>query len=101
MLKVLKQPDANNVRPIANAEQSAMIERKQIDAVWAPEPWASRLVVENGARVLANEEDLWPNKEVTLTLIVTTPEFLAQHPDVVEKFIGVSRSWTTARCRSR
>ena len=36
----------------------------------------------------------WPNKEVTLTLIVTTPEFLKKHPEVVSKVLGVNRDWT-------
>ena len=34
-LSVLKQPDASNVIPIANAEQVGMMTRNQIDAAWA------------------------------------------------------------------
>src|SRR5687767_13396213 len=53
LTKQLGQPDAKNVLPVANAEQSAMMSRGDIDAAWAPEPWASRLVIETGAVVLA------------------------------------------------
>jgi NitT/TauT family transport system substrate-binding protein len=94
LLNVLHQPDVNNVLPIANAEQSALLAAGQIDAAWAPEPWGSRLIVEAGAIPIAEEKDLWPDKQFTLTLVVTTPEFLAKHPDVVRKLLEVHRSWT-------
>ena len=90
----LGQADANNVLPIANAEQAAMMSRGQIDAAWTPEPWATRLVVEAGGKIIGDEKDLWPKKEVTLTTIVTTPEFLKKHPEVVSKVLGVNRDWT-------
>jgi NitT/TauT family transport system substrate-binding protein len=94
LVKRLGQADANNVLPVANAEQAAMVSRGDVDAVWAVEPWASRLVMETGAVVLAAEHDLWPKKEFNLSLVVTTPEFLKKHPDVVEKVLRVHRSWT-------
>src|SRR2546427_663233 len=52
----------------------------QIDGAWVPEPWASRLIVEGGGRVLVDERDLWPQgKFVTTNLIVSTT-FLKDHP---------------------
>lgn len=94
LTRQLGQPDAKNVLPVANAEQASMMSRGDVDAVWAVEPWASRLVIETGAVVLAAEHDLWPKKEFNLTVVVTTPEFLKKHPDVVAKVLGVHRSWT-------
>jgi NitT/TauT family transport system substrate-binding protein len=91
---VLHQSDLSNVLPISNAEQSGMMGRGQIDAAWAPEPWGSFLVAQNGAHVIGEEKDLWPNKEFTLTVVVTTPEFLAAHPETVEKLLQVHRAWT-------
>jgi len=91
---VLKQPDASNVIPIANAEQVGMMTRNQIDAAWAPEPWGSLLIAQAGAHVVGEEKDLWPDKEFTLTVVVTTPESSLAHPDVVEKILRVHRSWT-------
>jgi NitT/TauT family transport system substrate-binding protein len=91
---ILKQPDASNVIPIANAEQVGMMTRNQIDAAWAPEPWGSVLLAQAGAHVVGEEKDLWPDKEFTLTVVITTPEFLADHPDIVEKTLRVHRSWT-------
>ncbi len=91
---VLKQTDLSNVMPIANSEQAAMMSRGQIDAAWVPEPWASRLIAENGARRVAEEKDLWPGGEFTLTVLVTTPQFLQAHPDLVKKVLAVHHRWT-------
>jgi NitT/TauT family transport system substrate-binding protein len=91
---VLKQPDTSNVVPISNAEQAGMMSRGQIDAAWAPEPWGSFLVAQAGGHIIGREQDLWPDKQFTLTVVVTTPEYLANHPDVVEKLLQVHRIWT-------
>lgn len=94
MMRVLHQSDADNVLAVASSEQAAMMSRGQIDASWAPEPWASRLVRQAGAEVIAHEKDLWPNQRFALTVVVTTPEFLSKHPDVVRKVLVVHRAWT-------
>ena len=90
----LGEKNDNNILPVPNAEQSGMMTRGQIDAAWAPEPWGSRLVAEAGATIVAEEKDLWPGKQFALAVVVTTPEFLENHPDVVAKVLGVHRSWT-------
>lgn len=94
LINTLKQADTTNVIPVANAEQAAMMDRKQIDAAWAPEPWGSRLIIESGAKLVAQEKDLWPEKKFALTVVVTTPEFLKKHPEVVKKVLGVHVAWT-------
>jgi NitT/TauT family transport system substrate-binding protein len=91
---VLGQEDAANVVPIANPEQLKMMEDGQIDAAWAPEPWGSRLVAQAGAHVVAEEKDIWPAKVFVLTLVITTPRFLENHPDVVRKMLEVHHHWT-------
>jgi NitT/TauT family transport system substrate-binding protein len=90
----LQQADLKNVLPIPNADQAGMMSRGDIDASWAPEPWGSILVASTGGKIIGEEKDLWPHKEFSLTVVVTTPEFLAAHPDVVEKVLAVHRSWT-------
>ncbi len=92
---VLKQPDASTILPVPNGEQAAMMSRGQIDAAWAVEPWGSRLISETGAKLIGKEEDLWPKREVNLTVVVVTPAFLARHPQMVEKMLSVHRTWTT------
>jgi NitT/TauT family transport system substrate-binding protein len=91
---VLHQSDLNNVVPISNAEQTGMMSRGQIEASWAPEPWGSFLVAQNGAQVVGEEADFWPGKKFNIAVVVTTPDFLSRHPDVVEKVLAVHRAWT-------
>lgn len=92
--QTLGQNDAANILPIPNAEQAGMMSRGEIDAAWAPEPWGSRLVTEVNAVPLAEEKDLWPGGQFVLTLVITTPEFLQQHPDVVRAILKVHHHWT-------
>jgi NitT/TauT family transport system substrate-binding protein len=94
LLNELKQENVENVLPVANTEQLQLLAQNKIDAAWAPEPWGSRLIVEAGGKLIAEEKDLWPDKQFTLTLVVTTPKFLAAHPDVVEKYLKVHSQWT-------
>jgi NitT/TauT family transport system substrate-binding protein len=54
-----------------------------IDGAWVPEPTASKLVAE-GAKVLLDEADLWPDKKFVITNIIVRQAFLKEHPDVVE-----------------
>ncbi|MFH9040364.1 aliphatic sulfonate ABC transporter substrate-binding protein [Streptomyces sp. NPDC017966] len=54
-----------------------------IDGAWVPEPTASKLVSE-GAEVLLDEADLWPDKKFVITNIIVSQKFLKEHPDVVE-----------------
>ncbi|RKS97130.1 NitT/TauT family transport system substrate-binding protein [Streptomyces sp. 3211.6] len=54
-----------------------------VDGAWVPEPTASKLVAE-GATVLLDEADLWPDKKFVITNVVVSQKFLREHPDVVE-----------------
>lgn len=54
-----------------------------IDGAWVPEPTASKLVAE-GAKVLLDESDLWPDKKFVITNIIVSQKFLKEHPKVVE-----------------
>ncbi|MBQ1088772.1 aliphatic sulfonate ABC transporter substrate-binding protein [Streptomyces sp. B93] len=54
-----------------------------LDGAWVPEPTASKLVSE-GAKVLLDEADLWPDKKFVITNIIVSQSFLKEHPDVVE-----------------
>lgn len=75
------------VLPITNADQFTLFLKGQLDAAWAPEPWAARLVHEAGGRIFLDERDLWPNREFVNTDLVVRPKFLKEHPDVVKKFL--------------
>jgi len=75
------------VIPIANPDQLALFLKKELDAAWAPEPWASRLVREANGRIFLDERTLWPQGQfVTANLIVST-KFLHEHPDLVKRWL--------------
>ncbi|MFJ1968708.1 aliphatic sulfonate ABC transporter substrate-binding protein [Streptomyces sp. NPDC087903] len=60
-----------------------------IDGAWVPEPTASKLVAE-GAKVLLDEADLWPDKKFVITNIIVSQKFLKEHPKAVEAVLKAS-----------
>ncbi|MFD0269735.1 aliphatic sulfonate ABC transporter substrate-binding protein [Streptomyces sp. NPDC127106] len=69
-----------------------------IDGAWVPEPTASKLV-SDGAAVLLDETDLWPDKKFVITNIIVSQKFLKEHPDVVEAVLRgtvKTNEWITA-----
>jgi NitT/TauT family transport system substrate-binding protein len=75
------------VIPISNADQLSLFLKGQLDAAWAPEPWAARLVHEAGGRIFLDERDLWPNREFAITNVIVRPKYLQDHSDVVKNFL--------------
>jgi NitT/TauT family transport system substrate-binding protein len=75
------------VIPISNPDQLTLFLKGQIDAAWAPEPWAARLVHEGGGRIFLDERDLWPDHQFVISNIIVSPKFLKEHPDVVKNFL--------------
>jgi NitT/TauT family transport system substrate-binding protein len=75
------------VLPITNADQLTLFLKGQLDAAWAPEPWAARLVHEGGGKIFLDERDLWPNRQFVITNLIVSPKFLKEHPDVVKNFL--------------
>ena len=75
------------ILPITNADQFTLFLKGQLDAAWAPEPWAARLVHEAGGRIFLDERDLWPNHEFVITDLIIRPKFLTEHPDLVKNFL--------------
>ncbi|KUN21982.1 sulfate ABC transporter substrate-binding protein [Streptomyces antibioticus] len=60
-----------------------------LDGAWVPEPTASKLVAE-GAKVLLDESDLWPDKKFVITNIIVSQKFLKEHPKAVEAVLKAS-----------
>ena len=75
------------VMPMANPDQLTLFLKKELDAAWAPEPWATRLIREGNGRLFLDERDLWPKREFIVTNLIVSKKFLADHPDVVKNFI--------------
>ncbi|HEX3738315.1 MAG TPA: ABC transporter substrate-binding protein [Terriglobales bacterium] len=75
------------VMPIANPDQLTLFLKKEIDAAWAPEPWASRLVHDAGGRIFLDERTLWPQGRFLTTELVVSTKFLQSHPDLVKQWL--------------
>ncbi|HEU5335998.1 MAG TPA: ABC transporter substrate-binding protein [Terriglobales bacterium] len=87
-LKPRTQGGDVEVLPIANADQLNLFLKKQLDAAWAPEPWASRLIREAHARVFLDERQLWPEGRFATALLVVRTGFLHDHPELVRKWVA-------------
>jgi NitT/TauT family transport system substrate-binding protein len=71
------------ITPTPNADTLNLFKSGDVDGAWLPEPWASRLVLEAGAKVLVDERDLWPDGEFVTTQLVVRTEFLDKYPGTV------------------
>ncbi len=78
------------VVPLANPDQLTLFLKKQLDASWAPEPWATRLIHEGNGRLFLDERDLWPNHQFVITNIIVSQKFLAAHPDLVKRWLAAN-----------
>ena len=81
------------VIPTENAQSLTLFKRGDIDGAWVPEPWASRLVLEAGAKVLLDEKTLWPpsGQYVTTNIIASQP-FLNQYPGTVRSVLQANNT---------
>jgi NitT/TauT family transport system substrate-binding protein len=76
------------VIPLANPDQLTMFLQKQLDASWAPEPWATRLIHEGNCHLFLDERDLWPARQFVITNLIVSPKFLREHPEVVQQWLA-------------
>ena len=70
-----------------NAQTLDSFRSGDVDGAWVPEPWASRLVLQAGGKVLVDERDLWPHGDYVTTQLVVRTDYLKAHRDVVERLV--------------
>jgi NitT/TauT family transport system substrate-binding protein len=75
------------VVPLANPDQLTLFVKKELDAAWAPEPWATRLIREGNGRLFLDERTLWPNGQFVCANLIVNTKFLKEHPDVVKNWL--------------
>lgn len=75
------------VIPTAPADTLSLFQRGEIAGAWVPEPWASRMVLEGGGKVLVNEETLWPGGVFPTTVLIASPAVLEAQPELVRRFV--------------
>ena len=76
-----------SVVPQENSQTIDTFKSGDIDGAWVPEPWATRLVNEAGARILVDERNEWPNKTFATTVLMVSTKFLKEHPDAVKSLV--------------
>jgi NitT/TauT family transport system substrate-binding protein len=76
------------VLPLANPDQLTLFLKGELDAAWAPEPWATRLIDEGHGRLFLDERTLWPNGQFVSAHLIVRTEFLRQHPEVVRQWLS-------------
>jgi NitT/TauT family transport system substrate-binding protein len=74
--------------PQANAQTLETFRSGGIAGAWVPEPWATRLVLEGGGKVLVDEADLWPAGEFVTTHLIVRTAYLRAHRAVVEHLLA-------------
>ena len=75
------------VVPQENAQSLETFIAGTIDGAWVPEPWATRLIKEGGAKVLVDERDLWPDGRYVTTHLMVATRFLGENPGVVQRIL--------------
>ena len=87
-MKTKEKGGTVEILPIKNADQLALFMRGHLDAAWAVEPWASRLVHEAKGKEFLDERSLWPKGKFTSTVILTTKKYIQENPEVVRKLVS-------------
>jgi NitT/TauT family transport system substrate-binding protein len=81
------------INPTENAQTLKLFQDGKLDGAWLPEPWASRLVLQAGAKVLVDEKDLWDGSlsgkpgQFPTTILIVNKKFAADHPDTVKALL--------------
>jgi NitT/TauT family transport system substrate-binding protein len=75
------------ISPTENATTLQLFQDGAIQGAWLPEPWASRLVLEAGAKVLVDEATLWPEGRFVTTHLIVRTEFLDEYPETVKDLL--------------
>lgn len=86
-LKTVDKGGTVKVKAVKNIDVMKLMDSQELDAAIVPEPWGSILENDIGARVLVDWKDVWRDGDYSTSIIVTTKDFLAAHPEEVEKFL--------------
>ena len=70
-----------------NSQTLDLFKTGEIDGAWLPEPWASRLVLEAGGKTLVDEKTLWPDEKFQTTILISSRQFLEEHPETIQALI--------------
>ncbi|NHN54284.1 ABC transporter substrate-binding protein [Calidifontibacter sp. DB0510] len=80
---------AKNVQVIAqeNSQTLQLFKEGSIDGGWLPEPWATRLQIQGGGKVLVDERTQWKGGQFVTTNLLVAKTFLTQYPETVKALL--------------
>jgi NitT/TauT family transport system substrate-binding protein len=78
------------ILPVANPETLLLFGRGDIAGAWLPEPWASRLVLEQKGVVLVDERDLWPARVFPTSVLIASSAAIAKRRDLVQQIVDAN-----------
>ena len=87
-LKITQTGGEASIVPTPNPEQLLLFQQKKVDAVWAVEPWVSRLEREAGGKILVEQS------KDSITVLVSSVKFLKTKRDLAGKFAQAHRELT-------
>lgn len=87
-LKITQLGGDAQVIPTQNPDQLGLFRSKRVDAVWAVEPWLSRLEREASGKIVVEEKD------VATTVLVASVKFLNEQREVARKFVQAHNELT-------
>jgi NitT/TauT family transport system substrate-binding protein len=70
-----------------NSDSVQLMQQKQIDGAWLPEPYPSLLVGQGLATRCLDEKTLWPGGKFITTNLLVSSGYLAAHPHVVKDLV--------------
>ncbi|HEX8834722.1 MAG TPA: aliphatic sulfonate ABC transporter substrate-binding protein [Abditibacteriaceae bacterium] len=76
------------------AEQADALKRKEVDAVAAPAPWPSQVVVNGEGRPLLDWKQIQDGGNYLAGVVFTTKKFAEANPQLVKNFVAAHRTVT-------
>lgn len=70
-----------------NPDVKMLLEEKNIDAAFVPEPWGARLEDEIEAEIVLDYNETWRNGDYSTAVILARREFVEAHPEAVKDFL--------------
>lgn len=72
---------------VENPDLITLFDKQSLDAAFVPEPWASKLIKEGGARLVLEYDQTWREGDYPVAVLIGSTEFIDRNPEAVEEFM--------------
>lgn len=73
---------------VSNPDIYTLFAKKDIDAAWVPEPWATMLVQELNGKRLFYEEQLWDGGKFASVVLIGKSDYIQNNPEIVSSWLA-------------